>query len=157
MKEKYNVLIKGFQKIPVFYLIVSLILFDIFISAIFSFLLFPEEHTNVFDFPSKAEAFFITVLFAPLIETALFQYFIISKLIKKFGYENQLFITTISASLFGLSHYYSMPYIIKAFITGFFYGTLYLVLLKRKKSPFLYVSLTHSIYNLIGFLIMNIL
>jgi len=102
------------------------------------------------EFDTKFEEFLLVVFFAPLLETLIFQYSIISYILEKRP-NAYLFSCIFSAILFGLSHFYSPEYILKTFFSGLLFGSLYLVVKDKNKNSFLIVAVTHSIYNLIIF------
>lgn len=98
--------------------------------------------------------FFNGVLFGPFIETAFFQYFIIKFLktldnVKK----NEILIIMISSLLFGLSHYYSVYYIMIAFLIGIVLAYSFIVSENFKIRPFWIVFSIHCLFNLMSFLI----
>ena len=136
------------------YLLLFVLIGDITVSCIFSFLLFPD-HSSGFQFSSLTEEFILAVLFAPIFETLIFQALILKKSLKYFN-NNKLVAIILSASLFGLSHYYSIPYVIKATLAGVLYGLLYFVLLNKNKQPIIYIIIVHAMYNLIGFKLNNL-
>ena len=133
------------------YLMLSALFTDIFISCIFSFLLFPD-HTEGPDLKTTVEDFILSVVAVPVIETWIIQSWLI-KIILKYSHNNKLAAVVFSAIVFGLGHHYSIPYIIKAFISGCIYGILYFSIAGKQKNPFPYIVLTHSTYNLIGFIL----
>ncbi|OYW79516.1 MAG: hypothetical protein B7Z27_05395, partial [Sphingobacteriia bacterium 32-37-4] len=106
-------------------------------------------------FDSKVEEFFIAVIFAPILETLIFQYFIISYILDKRP-NAYLFTCFFSAILFGLSHFYSPEYILKTFFSGLLFGTLYLVVQNKNNNAFIIVTIAHAIYNFIGFCLRQI-
>ncbi|MDO8997083.1 MAG: CPBP family intramembrane metalloprotease [Sediminibacterium sp.] len=102
------------------------------------------------EFDTKFEEFLIVVLFAPLLETLIFQYSIISYILGRRS-NAYLFACIFSAALFGLSHFYSPEYILKTFFSGLIFGTLYLVAQNKNNNAFIVVAVTHSLYNFIIF------
>ena len=136
---------------PMPYILLSVLITDIIISCIFSYILFPDYSSGL-TFASPIEEFFLVVLFAPIFETLIFQSFIIKKSLQYFN-NDKVVAVIISALLFGLTHYYSFPYIIKATIAGALYGLLYFIIKKQNKEPYIYIALVHATYNLIGFAI----
>ena len=136
---------------PIIYILLFILIADIIISCVFSFLLFPN-YSNGLIFSSVVEHFILAVIVAPLIETWVFQSFIIKKSLQYFN-NDKLVAITLSALLFGLTHYYSIPYIIKATLAGGLYGLLYFIMKNINKEPFFYIVLVHGVYNLIGFII----
>lgn len=151
MKRAFDRLILSLVKHKISFLVFILIVFDLILSILFSHLFFPN-HTAGPKFETQLEAFMLAVLLSPLVETYLFQYTIIGYLDKKYP-NNSLAVCLISASVFGLLHYYSFAYILKTFISGFLYGVLFLTVSKKMKYPFIPVVIAHSIFNFIGFCI----
>lgn len=139
---------------PITYLLLLLLIGDVSVSCIFSYILFPENSHGL-TFSSPLEEFLLVIIVAPIFETLIFQSFIIKKMIQYFPNNKSIAIMA-SALFFGLSHYYSIPYIIKATIAGILYGLLYFILLHKKKNPVIYIISVHAIYNLIGFIINSI-
>ncbi len=95
-------------------------------------------------------------IFIPLVETFIFQYLIIElssnvKLLKNNNFE----IIIISAIIFGLSHNYSFLYIFYSFIIGLFLAYSYIIYKKKNFSPFLIVTLIHSLRNTITTIIIS--
>jgi len=144
-----------FSKLSISKLIILTVVVEITVTLIFSHLLFPN-HSAGPSFENKIEEFFTAVVFAPLIETLIFQYAFISYILGKWSnaYLVSCFVT---ASLFGLSHFYSPEYVFKTFISGLLFGTLYLVIVKKNRNAFIVVAIAHSLYNFIGFCIRNLL
>jgi len=138
-----------FSKMSVVKLICFTVIIEISVTLIFSLLLFPN-HTAGPKFENRMEEFFTAVFFAPLIETLIFQYAFISYIISKWS-NAYLFSCIVTAILFGLSHFYSPEYVLKTFLSGLLFGSLYLVAFRKKTNAFIVVTVAHSIYNLIGF------
>jgi len=90
-------------------------------------------------------------LFAPFIETLVFQYFLIEYLFPKTssGFREVI----LSSIAFGLTHYYSIYYIILSFVTALFLGYAYILARRNKLPPsaFIIVFIIHFLYNLITF------
>lgn len=142
------------SKMSVVKLIFLTVVIEIIVALVFSFLLFPD-HTAGPKFENRTEEFFTAVFFAPLIETLIFQYALISYILSKWS--NAFLLSCIvTAILFGLSHIYSPEYILKTFLSGLLFGTLYLVAFKKKTNAFIVVAVAHSIYNFIVFCLRNI-
>ncbi|MBK0383051.1 CPBP family intramembrane metalloprotease [Pedobacter sp. SD-b] len=100
------------------------------------------------------KAVFKVIIFIPLIETALFQYFIINLLKTSERFEkNEVLIIIISAFLFALSHYYSIYYIIITFFAGCILAYSFLASKNFKIKPFWLVFTIHALFNLISFLV----
>ena len=99
-------------------------------------------------FGSITEAMFVSVLFAPIVETYIFQQLFIRNILKIF--KNQFLLSLfLSALFFGLMHWYSIEYIFKTFISGLIFGFLYLLLYNDIYKSFWYVYGIHALHNLI--------
>ncbi|MDP1845004.1 MAG: CPBP family glutamic-type intramembrane protease [Sediminibacterium sp.] len=120
------------------------LLLEIINSYIFAFL-FPDVKGS--EFQNIFEELFVVVLFAPIIETYLIQHLVIINVLK-YSKGNFLFALLVSAIVFGLAHTYSIIYIIKTFISGLIFGILYLTMRKNSNKAILFVTFTHSAYNL---------
>jgi uncharacterized membrane protein (DUF373 family) len=149
--EQFDKFINKTVHIRITYLLLFAFLADILISCIFSFILFPD-HTAGPVYKATAADFLLIVIVAPLLETFLVQSWIIKQVLK-YSNNNRLMAVIISATIFGLAHYYSVPYILKAFIAGILYGLLFVTISCKGKNPFWYIALTHSAYNCIGFVL----
>jgi Type II CAAX prenyl endopeptidase Rce1-like len=149
----FDSIVQTLSRYSIFKLIILYLLADIVISSLFSFIFFPN-HPNTFRFESFRERIFVVVLFAPIIETLIFQFFVIEKSIKYLK-SNKLTALFLSAILFGLSHHYSIAYISKAFCAGLLFGLLYFVVQNKGRNPILYVTIAHASFNFIGAIINN--
>ena len=125
------------------------------LNFLFGYLLFPEQQSAsaILNFTVK-EAFWIGVIFAPLLETYLIQYLVIKNVHKWTGI--YWIAVLASAIIFGASHTYSVPYMILTFLSGIVYGIIYVVLALRGKDRFVYITLTHALHNLTGFCIEHV-
>ncbi|OYZ52051.1 MAG: hypothetical protein B7Y11_12755 [Sphingobacteriia bacterium 24-36-13] len=141
--------IKVLSKINLIKLIFLTVIVEISVGVLFTFLLSSKKMIGP-EFDTKYEEFLLVVFFAPLLETLIFQYSIISYILEKRP-NAYLFSCIFSATLFGLSHFYSPEYILKTFFSGLLFGSLYLVVQNKNKNSFLIVAVAHSIYNLIIF------
>lgn len=111
---------------------------------------------DVFNFKSLHEAFILSVLIGPLLETFLFQYLIIETLCK-FKLNNNLIIW-ISAILFALTHNYNLIYLLAAIFPGILYASYYLYLKKEnRKNIFFTIYALHSLTNLVVFIVDDVL
>lgn len=89
------------------------------------------------------------LLVAPLLETLVFQrfiYFLFSK-ISYLNNKNTLS-CIVSGLLFGLSHAYSLYYIIVTTLVGFVFMYTYLIYIKNLKKSFWFVATIHFLVNL---------
>lgn len=127
------------------------IVLNLLITILFSYILFPNLNVES-NKQMSIIAFVSIVVIIPVFETFFFQSFIIGYFVSK-NILNFLSAAFLSSILFAIAHFYSLEYIIKTFISGFLYGTLYLVALKKIKYPFLPVAIAHATFNFIGFCI----
>ncbi|PJB12453.1 MAG: hypothetical protein CO119_06555 [Flavobacteriales bacterium CG_4_9_14_3_um_filter_40_17] len=136
-----------------------LFLFILFIQIIIAFI------PNFFDvdfgedpvkYKSLVHIFFLAVIFAPIIETMFFNVFpveVLSLFIK-----NKYLIVILASIVFASIHTYSIAYLIMTYFGAIGLNVFYLVV-KEKKGFLGSTGLTillHSIYNLIGFLLIEI-
>lgn len=91
----------------------------------------------------------ITVFIAPIAETFIYQYLAYKLLIRlEYFKRNQVLIILSSAFVFGLMHFYSIFYIVYAFIIGIILMYAYSVRISSSSHIFWEISLSHSILNL---------
>jgi len=86
-------------------------------------------------------------LIVPVLETFIFQ-FIVVRVCKIYNIKKNIVIL-ISASLFGLSHYYNLIYVLQAAVIGYFLTYFYIQLLDDNKPAFRLVCLIHGFVNLV--------
>lgn len=112
-----------------------------------------------FENESLIYIFTIVVILAPLIETFIFQFFIIEILLHLNKSKiNKIIIITTSSLLFGLSHYFNVHYFIFGVIFGILLSSCYLLAKIRKDiNPFLLTLLVHASYNGFVFFINEII
>ncbi|QTD38424.1 CPBP family intramembrane metalloprotease [Polaribacter batillariae] len=113
-----------------------------------------SDHKGVPDY-SLYTYIFISVFFAPLYETLVYQFFTIEFFRLLFEKIHKPLLILISGFLFGFMHYFnanSYLYSLLAFIMGLFFAFIYEVSKIRKdiKSHFFLVALVHSSVNLSG-------
>jgi len=120
------------------------------IDIVMSFFLLKDSYPE-FESMSKVELLIIGVLVAPIMETAIYQVFIIKvsrHIFSKFLNSDYTIPILLSAICFGLSHPYDVYYEIMAFMSGIILAFAYCILLLRKESSFWIVALIHSLVNL---------
>lgn len=98
------------------------------------------------------------VLFSPLVETLIFQHWLLrfsyKKLPSKLKRKRWSMAIFISALLFGLGHTQNAYYVIFAFIMGILLASTYVLFYIRKDmNPILAVFLIHAMVNLVGFIL----
>jgi hypothetical protein len=138
-----------FLKASIYIFVVIFILTNTFLGQLFlgvsEILNINVVDDNSLTFESMQEAFFITVIIVPVIETFLFQYLIFT--ILDYYKIDKKYIILISGIIFGFTHYYSPFYIFYTIIVGFLYAYIYLLCQLRKEYPFLIVLMIHGLYN----------
>jgi membrane protease YdiL (CAAX protease family) len=150
----FNRIIDRMTTVSIIYLILFSLVADLFVGGLFSIVLFPES-TEGPKFDSSKADFLLVVILAPIIETLVIQSWLIKKVLKNTN-NSKLAAFIVSATVFGLLHNYSVPYILKGTLAGMIYALLYLTTANKKRDPLPYVVLTHSLNNLIGFIIQAI-
>jgi hypothetical protein len=147
----YSRLTKQFSNWQVIFLVLLDIVLNLLITALFSLVLFPN-HKAV---PSTEPTiyFFLSIfIIGPFLETYFVQRGIINYILNKKPTE-YLLACLISSLVFAAFHYYSLPYIIKTFLSGFLYGTLYISVKQKNENAFLATLITHMVFNGLGFCI----
>lgn len=91
-----------------------------------------------------------TGIIGPLLETFIFQYAVINVL-QRFR-ANNIIIIILSAGLFGIWHWYSIAYVLYAFIAGLIYSACFILFQQRKNKAFPWVFILHSSYNIYALL-----
>jgi membrane protease YdiL (CAAX protease family) len=98
--------------------------------------------------------FFLSVVVAPLFETATFQFLVIviSKyLFNSIKLRHYIYPVLTSSLLFGLNHSFCFIYFLSTFLSGFIYAFAYMVVQKRKENPFFVIGFIHALYNFVPF------
>jgi len=139
-----------------------LIFFAHTISAICPCLLGADVcNINYFDdSQSLIEIFFIGSVFAPLLETAIFQMAPIvaySKFVQQKTKGKRLAITFSSALIFGLTHNYNFLAVVNACFAGVIFASVYFYFEGQNSQGFRYTFLIHALYNTYAFLIDDVL
>ena len=137
-------------KIFVGYLILAILngYFFNFINDTFFHFTNPE-----FDKLSEKEAFFLTVIIAPIIETLILQV-LIYKILRHVGIKNGYICIGIMSVIFSQMHWYYWLYVVMTFVSGLIINSFYIKLIKLKNTTwaFLFTMSLHLSYNLYGFL-----
>lgn len=134
---------------------ILLLLLKILNSYLFNYLnenYFLFENPIFEEIPSN-ELFFMVVVFAPIIETLIFQYLLFSLLIQM-RIKNTLIIVLLMSVAFSIAHWYHLLYLVAAFVNGFFLNYFY-VYVNKYRNELIAVLLTialHASYNLYSFL-----
>lgn len=131
---------------------VLLMLFASYI-AIFPTLLIPRSPSEIGPDIAKHHPIFqfiLGVILAPILETGLFQALPIYILRKKFKFK-PIPIISISAFLFGSTHWYSIRYMVLTFLIGFIFAYGYFVRRREEGHPFVLITLVHSLRNFVAF------
>jgi hypothetical protein len=98
--------------------------------------------------------FFIVAIFAPVIETLLFQtIFIEMFLVNHNNSTNIIIVILVSSLAFAATHLFSFFYAIFAFLMGINLASTYIVFQGKKPNSTLTVISIHASYNLIMFVI----
>lgn len=114
---------------------------------------FFKLENKIFEQIPENEFLFLAVVFAPIIETLIFQLFLF-RLLNKIGIKNTIVIVIIMSVAFSQAHWYHWLYVVGTFVNALFLNYFY-VYVHQKKNELTAVLLTialHSSYNLYGFL-----
>lgn len=155
MTHHVNILKKYIKNINFFYYIIFTSILQIIISYIFGIV---AEFLNIndalkgvdFSKLSNLEIFTIAVIIIPLIETLIFQYFIINIWI--YTKKNIYIGIFLSSMFFAISHAYNIIYVINMFIMGLILAYSFVLSKNRKWKAFWVVYSIHSLYNFFVFL-----
>lgn len=98
---------------------------------------------------SKQYIIVVSSIFAPIVETCLFQ-MLPFYLFKKIGINNQYLLLILPALIFGYFHTYNPLYQVGAFSSGLVFNYTYIWYSINYKYAFVLVALLHSAYNLYG-------
>lgn len=105
---------------------------------------------------SLSEIFVLVVIIAPIFETLFFN--LLPVKIANFFIKNKYAVILLASFGFALIHTYSMAYVIMTYFGAIGLNTFYFVI-EEKKGLVIAIGLTillHSIYNLFGFLLIEI-
>jgi uncharacterized protein len=111
---------------------------------------YPDTDNGLGKF-SAIQKFFMLVLVAPLIETALLN-LLPNIILTKLKITNEYILVLIPSIVFGLWHYYHPLYMAMTFIGGIVLNWYYVYSKKRGWYAYWLVAFLHAVYNLYGFL-----
>jgi len=151
--KKFNLFIIKKPFFPSFFLLGS-ILGSIYFLCWFIFYKSLDGRDIVFtEFPDYNQVALIailqTIIFAPIVETLLFQecvYYLLKQ--PNWLRKRKYYIMLIGAIFFGVIHFFSLSYIIMETIIGFFY--MYAFVLRYYRDGFWMVVLLHAFVNGLG-------
>lgn len=151
---KYSIMLKDFllktnSKILIFGFSIIIILFSIIYYSILESLNIYVDLDNYKYFETNIGLIFFILIFAPIVETFLFQ-FLFFYFFKKIKF---IYIIFLSAIIFSFSHLHknnSYYEIFDLFFAGFIFSTAYVIFLKKKEKAFLNTCSIHFICNLIS-------
>ncbi|MDP2412361.1 CPBP family intramembrane glutamic endopeptidase [Daejeonella sp.] len=106
-------------------------------------------------FESIKQEFFAVVIFAPFVETLIFQYFLINLTISltRFLFKKESIVLSIilPAAVFGLAHTYNYIYVVTTFVVGMLLNAFYIIIKYRKQDAYSCTTIVHGLYNLFIF------
>ncbi|WP_409557576.1 CPBP family intramembrane glutamic endopeptidase [Allomuricauda sp. SCSIO 65647] len=117
----------------------------------------PIQKNPISEINNKWVFFILIALIAPVLETLIFQIFLIRGCFvflyllfgKRLSEVKTLWVSIIfSAIVFGLFHFFDLTYIIIMVFLGLFWGIVYYYSEKRSFSSFITISILHSLYNI---------
>lgn len=116
---------------------------------------FGQEGSSLDEYPAVFKIILLVII-APLFETALFNILPIKLL--QLLFKSKIIIILLASIVFALIHYYSLVYMIMTYLGALGLNTFYIVTEHKKGrlASFGLTTLLHSVYNLIGFLVIDI-
>jgi hypothetical protein len=160
LRQKINEKLTNSNRI-IFVAIITTILYILLIGFNFGFDFIREKDIIWFDSPSGGKniyiLFFTVVILSPIIETYIYQslpYRYLNRIV--FLKERKYLILIISALFFGLSHFYSLFYVIYGFFMGLGFMYSYMVRIRTDNRTFYLIAMCHSLVNLGVFISHNI-
>lgn len=152
------ILLHIFRKVSTLQLITIAVLLNLIFSlltAYFTQLLGLRLTANFPPFESIKEELFAVVIFAPFVETLIFQYFLINLTISLtrflFKRESIVLAIMIPGAVFGLAHTYNYVYMACTFVTGLLFNAFYIIIKYRKQDAYSCTTIVHGLYNLFIF------
>ncbi len=100
---------------------------------------------------SETARFFLIVIFAPLLETAILNLFP-NWVLRSLKVSNKFLLIIVPSIIFALFHIYHPLYVAMTFIGGLILNWYYIYCQKNTSYTFLLVSLLHATYNLYGYI-----
>jgi len=157
--QNINTRLKSLNRIAFILIITSILYIGAFgFNYVFGFI--KGRDLIWFNIPNNEKSigfiFISTILVAPIFETILGQslpYYLLKKV--KFLNERNYLILLISSLFFGLLHFYSLFYILYAFLLGLVLMYAYIIRIKTDKRTFFLIAICHSLLN-IGIFIINL-
>jgi uncharacterized protein len=143
--------------------IIILILIDVLLISIFPYFLSLINLPDITILPIISDTFkksiivffIIAIIIAPIIETLVFQAFIIyglQRILRKIKINGLAIPLIVSTLVFGLQHIYTLEFLIAGVFTGFILSSTFILLMKEKRNAILIIIIIHSIVNLQTFL-----
>jgi hypothetical protein len=149
------IMFENLLKVKPFFLFLAVLLIQIILAFTLNFLDI-DFGENSMEGKSLVNIFFLVVIVAPIFETLLFNVLPIK--VVQFFIKNKYAIILLSSLGFALIHTYSFAYVIMTYFGAIGLNTFYLVI-EEKKGFIIAIGLTtllHSIYNLFGFLLIEV-
>tara|TARA_R110000868_G_scaffold172128_1_gene407939 strand:- start:1292 stop:1822 length:531 start_codon:yes stop_codon:yes gene_type:complete len=148
--KSYFIFVFFFYAISVLFFIIPFM----FIEEFFNYN--PIEYNPVSEITNKWVFFILILIVAPIIETLIFQIYIIKGFFvfffilfeKRMNSDKILWLAIFLSSIsFGFFHFYNTIYIIIMSCLGFYWGIVYFFCKKRGCSPFITIAILHFLYN----------
>lgn len=120
------------------------------------------NNPTVNEFDNSFIFYSLVFIIIPFVETLIFYFISFNALLfvkSKYHLNKSIIIfvfIAISSFLFSLNHMYNIMYFISSLFGGMLYGFIYWLSFVKRKNPLLVVSVLHSAYNIVVFLIAQI-
>lgn len=143
------------EKINLYYLFLIILILNISLILFANYLKLDFGESGL-ENKSRLNIFFLVVIFAPIFETLLFNVAPVKLL--QLLFKNKYIILLLASLVFSLIHTYSLAYLIITYIGGLSFNFFYMTSEKRKGFAFsiTFTVLLHALYNLVGFLLIEI-
>ena len=144
------------SKINRFYFILTGALLMLLINILITSLPASESISNIDGINSikksgALKAFFLVIIFSPIVETALFQLIPLRLIPFIFKKIPKLYLILISAIAFAAIHSYNATYIVFTFFGGLVLAYFFLLSIKRKEYAFINITIIHMLLNSIPY------
>jgi CAAX amino terminal protease family. len=136
------------RKQPLYLFIAFILIFNLAISIIISFIGIDLNTEEIFSSKSFITLLFLACIIAPLFETLLIQYFPMELFKNRFK-KRTLVRILLSSLLFSIGHTYNFYYMLVMFFMGISLATTYAIQRKKHSRTYAFyaVCLTHCLWN----------
>ncbi|WP_276358920.1 CPBP family intramembrane glutamic endopeptidase [Daejeonella sp. H1SJ63] len=142
------------QRLNTFKLLLIVLLANLILSSVFAILRQKYGYSmdpKMLNFDSVLEEFIVVVVVAPVFETVVFQYFMITLMLflaqRFFKRDLAAFAIILPAICFGFSHTYNNLYVLNTFLAALMINYFYILVKSRNQNAFILTVILHALYN----------